>query len=470
MLKLLLLLLTVVSQFQARSQYCHDCQVIINQCKGYFKNDFLAVTQISLIEELNRLCDQNFAGYDNQQCKLVAGDKATQILNDLRHGSSAQKTCAHLQFYYCFGTEYRRGSQQLVVDDIPYADMLEFMRCIFYCPYRKHLTTANVVSVLRIANRFEMRMVVARCEAFVENAAKNLDQNKLLQVAQAVKECDPNSTTMTILVDRLASLSDKDLSAMQFNDVSGDIVANVFTHRLNTKEKGKKRYCTLISLTFLRPTGAAIRSKTGQPRGRRDRLNGESQEVEKQRELAGQGGESPKRGKGTKECRQKQAEGRGEAGQEAAKAKDGDAGDPRILNKDSVVKVDHDKIVWKDGDQQVKLTLTNGSKERRAFKMRCSDNSYFRIDPVYGYIEAKKTAVIVITLAKPLNVLQKIKVESMAVGDSETRDARDVLKDAPGNAMQFTHVEVYPVGTHLPSSPSPSPSPVNRIAKDVSGK
>ncbi|CAJ0575388.1 unnamed protein product, partial [Mesorhabditis spiculigera] len=350
--------------------------------------------------------------------------------------------------------------------------MLEFMRCIFYCPYRKHLTTANVVSVLRIANRFEMRMVVARCEAFVENAAKNLDQNKLLQVAQAVKECDPNSTTMTILVDRLASLSDKDLSAMQFNDVSGDIVANVFTHRLNTKEKGKKRYCTLMKS---KSKGNSQAKEVKAPKGakapksadKNKPKGGEKKRKEKSKQASVQPPPTPpdkiqdrtfdvtqqfdldevlrqeEEALFRANCKEKlKEEAEERLKQEAAKAKDGDAGDPRILNKDSVVKVDHDKIVWKDGDQQVKLTLTNGSKERRAFKMRCSDNSYFRIDPVYGYIEAKKTAVIVITLAKPLNVLQKIKVESMAVGDSETRDARDVLKDAPGNAMQFTHVEV----------------------------
>ena len=44
------------------------------------------------------------------------------------------------------------------------------------------VSVANIPLVLRVATRFEMKPVLARCEVFISNAVNTLDRNKLLQV------------------------------------------------------------------------------------------------------------------------------------------------------------------------------------------------------------------------------------------------------------------------------------------------
>ncbi|PAV67065.1 hypothetical protein WR25_18401 [Diploscapter pachys] len=81
---------------------------------------------------------------------------------------------------YCFSAE--TAGNALIVDDIAPTEMLEFLRCIFFCPTRKPLTVANIALVLRVSRRFEMKPVLARCELFIANSANTLDRRKLLQV------------------------------------------------------------------------------------------------------------------------------------------------------------------------------------------------------------------------------------------------------------------------------------------------
>ncbi|CAJ0944651.1 unnamed protein product, partial [Mesorhabditis belari] len=81
----------------ASNTYCHDCQLMINQCKSFFKNDFRLVTSDELLKELTYLCDQSFAGYDNTQCKTISNANVGLILSDLKNGISPSKICAHIQ-------------------------------------------------------------------------------------------------------------------------------------------------------------------------------------------------------------------------------------------------------------------------------------------------------------------------------------------------------------------------------------
>nr|ACI49210.1 hypothetical protein Csp3_JD04.009 [Caenorhabditis angaria] len=123
-------------------------------------------------------------------------------------------------------------------------EVLEFLRCITFCPMRKPLSVKNVSLVLTFANRFEMRPVQARCEHFIACNAQTLsrDKAKLFQVTCAMSQCDPNSSTMSVLVDRLAAIKDDDLSRLQFADMPGDVVAEVFAQKIQrSKEKNNRR-------------------------------------------------------------------------------------------------------------------------------------------------------------------------------------------------------------------------------------
>ncbi|KJH48719.1 hypothetical protein DICVIV_05175 [Dictyocaulus viviparus] len=146
--------------------------------------------------------------------------------------------------HYCFAEEVHRS---LIIDDIKPSDMLEFFRCIFFCPMRKPLSVMNVSLILRVASRFDMKPVVARCEQFVARSANTLDRDNLFQVTCAVSHCDPNSSTMSVLVDKLASIKEEDLSRMQFSQMPGDVVAEVYTQKFRERERKRQLWCCFVS-------------------------------------------------------------------------------------------------------------------------------------------------------------------------------------------------------------------------------
>ncbi|CAB3401467.1 unnamed protein product [Caenorhabditis bovis] len=132
--------------------------------------------------------------------------------------------------------------RKFIFDEATPTEVLEFLRCITFCPMRKPLSVKNVSLVLRFANRFDMKPVQARCEQFIALNANTIcrDKNKLFQVTCAMSQCDPNSSTMSVLVDKLAGIKAEDLSRLAFSEMPGDVVAEVFEQRMQ-KSKAKRR-------------------------------------------------------------------------------------------------------------------------------------------------------------------------------------------------------------------------------------
>lgn len=52
-----------------------------------------------------------------------------------------------------------------------------------------------------------------------------------------MSRCDPNSTTMSVLVDRLASIKEEDLSEMNFDRMPGDVVADVYREKIRRRRQ-----------------------------------------------------------------------------------------------------------------------------------------------------------------------------------------------------------------------------------------
>ena len=62
----------------------------------------------------------------------------------------------------------------------------------------------------------------------------------------AMSHCDPNSTTMSVLVDRLASIKEGDLSCMNFDRMPGEVVAEVYREKMRRRrETSKSTFCPL---------------------------------------------------------------------------------------------------------------------------------------------------------------------------------------------------------------------------------
>ncbi|GMT21045.1 hypothetical protein PFISCL1PPCAC_12342, partial [Pristionchus fissidentatus] len=143
----------------------------------------------------------------------------------------------------CYGG---RENEPVVIEDVKYEEMLDFLRCITFCPQRKSITVQNVSHVMKLASKFDMRPVMARCEQYVARTAPTLDRHRLFQVTCAMSHCDPNSSTMSLLVDRLAGMKEDELNEMQFHQMPGDVVAEVYSHKMKRRTDRRKKFCCVM--------------------------------------------------------------------------------------------------------------------------------------------------------------------------------------------------------------------------------
>uniref|UniRef100_A0A0N5AGK1 BTB domain-containing protein n=1 Tax=Syphacia muris TaxID=451379 RepID=A0A0N5AGK1_9BILA len=122
--------------------------------------------------------------------------------------------------------------------DISYEDILELMRVVFYCPTRKPITVANVTTVMHLANQFCMKPVIDRCEDII--ARRNFHFFFNLKV---LSQCGRNSPTMSLIVDKLSKLPEDELSTLQFSQMPGDIVADVYAAKIKRNKFKNDRCC-----------------------------------------------------------------------------------------------------------------------------------------------------------------------------------------------------------------------------------
>ncbi|CAI4232099.1 unnamed protein product [Auanema sp. JU1783] len=140
---------------------------------------------------------------------------------------------------YCFG---ETAQQQLRINDYTYSEVLECMRCIFFCPMRKPLTVHNVPLVLRFATQYDMDPVIARCDRFITQNVATLDRKRLFQVTRTLSRCDHNVTSMSVLVNRLASIKEDSLVEMNFNEMPGQVVAEVYKEKIRRREHATNKW------------------------------------------------------------------------------------------------------------------------------------------------------------------------------------------------------------------------------------
>ncbi|KAK6021169.1 hypothetical protein OSTOST_13169, partial [Ostertagia ostertagi] len=143
-------------------------QIIVEDTSFYVNAGWLA--------ELSSFFADYCFGEEAHNSLIIDDIKPSEMLDYVNAGWLAELSSFFAD--YCFGEE---AHNSLIIDDIKPSEMLEFFRCIFFCPMRKPLTVANVSLILRVASRFEMKPVVARCEQFVARSANTLDRDRLFQ-------------------------------------------------------------------------------------------------------------------------------------------------------------------------------------------------------------------------------------------------------------------------------------------------
>ncbi|TKR76449.1 hypothetical protein L596_017584 [Steinernema carpocapsae] len=130
----------------------------------------------------------------------------------------------------------------VAINGVKYEHFLELLRVLCYCPTRKPITEANIAVVIDMSCQFEVEPVMRRCEEFVARRIGQLDRQRLFQLTKTLSRCDRFNNTMTLLVDKMAQMPDHDLSTMQFSQIPGDVVADLYEVR-RKQNKGRKWLC-----------------------------------------------------------------------------------------------------------------------------------------------------------------------------------------------------------------------------------
>ncbi|KAL6743920.1 hypothetical protein Aduo_016905 [Ancylostoma duodenale] len=64
---------------------------------------------------------------------------------------------------------------------------------------------------------------------------------------------------------------------------------------------------------------------------------------------------------------------------------------------DENIKLSASSLAWEDKEAQQVLKVTNNAEKKQALKIKCSNNSVYKVNPVFAMIEVGKTLDIVVT-------------------------------------------------------------------------
>uniref|UniRef100_A0A914E1I8 BTB domain-containing protein n=1 Tax=Acrobeloides nanus TaxID=290746 RepID=A0A914E1I8_9BILA len=148
-----------------------------------------------------------------------------------------------------FGTIYEQQINPVSITELSYDQVLELMRVVFYCPQRKPITQGNVSIVVEAATYFEMEIVLRRCEQYITGHVGSFTNTRLFQLTQTLSKTNRYSPSMSMVVDKLAQLNDTELSTLPFNEIPGDIVADLYAVKMRIKDEKKGNQSKILQRT-----------------------------------------------------------------------------------------------------------------------------------------------------------------------------------------------------------------------------
>ncbi|CAI2314525.1 unnamed protein product [Caenorhabditis sp. 36 PRJEB53466] len=72
---------------------CHMCEVILNNVRYEYRNNFTDVTVDQLRQSLYVQCDLNLNGFTDQECHKIVDQDSADILQQLQDGTSSYRIC-----------------------------------------------------------------------------------------------------------------------------------------------------------------------------------------------------------------------------------------------------------------------------------------------------------------------------------------------------------------------------------------
>uniref|UniRef100_A0A8R1I115 Saposin B-type domain-containing protein n=1 Tax=Caenorhabditis japonica TaxID=281687 RepID=A0A8R1I115_CAEJA len=77
---------------------CHMCEIMLNNVRYEYHNNFKDVTVTQLRHSLYEQCDLNFNGFTDQECHRIVDQDAADILPQLQNNTSSYRICQNEKF------------------------------------------------------------------------------------------------------------------------------------------------------------------------------------------------------------------------------------------------------------------------------------------------------------------------------------------------------------------------------------
>lgn len=94
--------------------------------------------------------------------------------------------------------------------------------------------------IFEAATFFEMEIVLRRCEHFISMQVGNFTNTRLFQLTQTVSRTNRYSPSMSVLISKMANLNETELSTVPFEQIPGDIVADMYAAKIRVNDETKK--------------------------------------------------------------------------------------------------------------------------------------------------------------------------------------------------------------------------------------
>jgi len=88
-----------------------------------------------------------------------------------------------------------------------------------------------------MAYEFDVRYLMTACDAYIRQSIATLDRVHLLELIRTLAHIDKHSSLMRLLTERLGALHRRELVELSFDRVPGDVVANIFEHKLQLRHE-----------------------------------------------------------------------------------------------------------------------------------------------------------------------------------------------------------------------------------------
>uniref|UniRef100_A0A915CZF4 BTB domain-containing protein n=1 Tax=Ditylenchus dipsaci TaxID=166011 RepID=A0A915CZF4_9BILA len=87
-----------------------------------------------------------------------------------------------LEYSTFFANSFEQDEERIYIDDHTYEEMIELMRCLFFCPQRKRVTSENIDVLVKLAHDFDIERLQKRCDEVIKGKVDSFSTNRIIDL------------------------------------------------------------------------------------------------------------------------------------------------------------------------------------------------------------------------------------------------------------------------------------------------